>query len=166
MHHSHVVDGIPVFRISQHGALEATLCFGVGVRDEKYATFGISHRIAQLTAHALHRQRPELPKPVVKSGFEETRFMVTGSPDEVSEGLELLCRSLSDLPGAVLGEAVTATGEGYGQWFDEGAASALNARYGSQGAGLAGHEEIREGVPDDESSSHSLLPGSAAPTPS
>lgn len=150
MHHRYVVDGMPVLWNSQPGLLRATLRFSVGLRDEEYATFGISRRIAELTAHTVRRQRPELPAPVVTSGFEETQFTVSGRPDHVTEALEVLCQVLSDLPAGQGDDVAIGNGDGPGRWFDVRTAAALNARYGSQGAGLAGHEEIQDCAPGND----------------
>ncbi|MEU2287076.1 hypothetical protein ABZ614_35055 [Streptomyces sp. NPDC013178] len=146
MHHSHV-DGVPVLRFSEPGPLRATLRFGVGARDETYRTLGISRLVAALAVHATQRRLPQEAEPVVSTGLEETRFTVSGSREEVSDCLEALCSALSDLPTDRLGEVARALEGEVARSLDPRAVGALNARYGSQAAGLEGHERSRHHLP-------------------
>ncbi|MFG3370529.1 hypothetical protein ACGF0K_36970 [Streptomyces sp. NPDC048156] len=86
------------------------------------------------------QQIPEQADLVVSASLEETRFVVSGTHQEVSDCLEVLCVALSDLPVGQLGEvAHTLDGEA-ASCLDLRTAGALNARYGSQATGLEGHE--------------------------
>ncbi|MGW6482176.1 hypothetical protein ACWGDS_30585 [Streptomyces sp. NPDC055059] len=139
MHRSHV-DGVPVFRFSEPGPLHATLRFGIAAGDETYRTLGISRLVATLAAHATRHQIPGLAEPVVSTSLDETRFAVSGTHQEVSDCLEVLCVALADLPVDGLSEvAHTLDGE-LASSLNLRTAGALNARYGSQATGLEGHE--------------------------
>ncbi|MFB8000302.1 hypothetical protein ACFC4G_47055 [Streptomyces sp. NPDC056002] len=146
MHRSHV-DGVPVFRFFEPGPLHAALRFGVGARDETYRTLGISRLVAALSAHAARHRLPERAEPVVSTGLEETRFALSGSPEDVSNWLEALCMALSDLPADRAAEVAHTLDVDGARSLDPRAAGALNARYGSQASGLEGHQRGRHHLP-------------------
>lgn len=142
------IDGVPVLRFSEPGPLHATLRFGVGARDETYRTLGISRLVAALAVHATRQRLPDGVEPVVSAGIEETRFTVSGTREEVSDCLEALCLALSDLPADRLDEMThTLDGEVARSVDDPRTVGALNARYGSQAAGLEGHERSQHHLP-------------------
>ncbi|MEU0945212.1 hypothetical protein ABZ379_20815 [Streptomyces canus] len=139
MHHSHV-DGVPVLRSSRSGPLHATLRFGVGARDETYRTRGVTRLVAAFAAHETRRRLPETAEPVVSTGVEETRFTVSGTPREVTDILETLCRVLGDPSPDLTDETAYRCDDEGAVFLHPLAAAALNARYGAQGAGLLGQE--------------------------
>ncbi|MDQ0760629.1 hypothetical protein [Streptomyces canus] len=139
MHHSHV-DGVPVLRSSEPGPLHATLRFGVGARDETYRTRGVTRQVAALAAHETRRRLPVTAEPVVYTGVEETRFTVSGTPQEVTDILRTLCRALGEPPTGRPDETAFSCDDEAAVSLHPLAAAALNARYGAQAAGLLGQE--------------------------
>lgn len=149
MYRSHV-DGIPVLRFGEAGQLHAALRFGVGTRDETYRTLGISRLIANLAADATRAQLRSTAQLAVSSGLEETWFTASGTQEEVSDCLRELCVVLSDLPTERLGQVAEALHGERTHSLDPRALGALNARYGSQAAGLEGHEDREHHLPTVE----------------
>ncbi|MEU9322485.1 hypothetical protein AB0D91_01475 [Streptomyces canus] len=140
MHHSHV-DGVPVLRSSRPGPLQATLRFGVGARDETYRTRDVTRLVAALAAHETRRRFPETAEPVVVStGVDETRFTVSGTPQEVADILRTLCRALGEPPPDRPDDTAYSCDDEAAVSLHPLAAAALNARYGAQATGLLGQE--------------------------
>ena len=88
------VDGVPVFTAPGPGRTTAGLVFGVGLRDETFATREVTHLVEHLVMGSL-------PKSHLKSNamtdVDSTVFHATGRPDAVRAFLEGVCRALSDL---------------------------------------------------------------------
>ncbi|MBB3678198.1 insulinase family protein [Modestobacter versicolor] len=128
------VDGVPVFAAPGPERITAGLVFGVGFRDETFATREVSHLIEHLAMGAL-------PKSHLKcnatTDVDSTTFFATGRPEAVRDFLEGVCRALSDLPlermamevGVLQAESCST---GYST-----AASMWAARYALTGPGLA-----------------------------
>jgi hypothetical protein len=89
------VDGVPVFTASGPERVSAALVFGVGIRDESYATLGITHLVEHLVMAALPKSHLECNAMV---DVDTTTFMATGRPDAVAAFLEGVCRALTALP--------------------------------------------------------------------
>jgi hypothetical protein len=89
------IDGVPVFTAPGPERVTAALVFGVGHRDETYATAEVTHLVEHLVMGAL-------PKSHLKcnavTDVDVTAFYATGRPEAVSAFLEGVCRALSDLP--------------------------------------------------------------------
>ncbi len=89
------IDGIPTFWIDQPGPLTASLSFRVGMADESLPTLGISHLVEHLAL---------FPQSNASCSFngrtEDTRtlFYATGSPEEVCDFLNGVCKTLNELP--------------------------------------------------------------------
>ncbi|MFG2295940.1 hypothetical protein [Streptomyces sp. NPDC048603] len=166
MYRTHI-DGVPVLRLSEPGPLRATLRFGAGARDEDFRTLGINRLIAALAVRCTARPEGAVHEEpagtgaaagtesagtgaVGAAGPEETRFEVSGSPEEVAACLESLCRALSDLPAGRLGEVADVLDGGDTRYLDPRAAVALNTRFGSQAAGLHGHHRDGDHLPTED----------------
>ncbi len=89
------VDGVPVFAAPRPERVTAALVFGVGVRDESYATLGITHLVEHLVMGALPKSHLECNAMV---DVEATTFMATGRPDRVAGFLAGVCAALADPP--------------------------------------------------------------------
>jgi hypothetical protein len=89
------VDGVPVFTAPGPARVTAALVFRVGIRDETYATLGITHLVEHLVMGALPKSHLECNAMV---DVETTTFMATGRPEAVAAFLEGVCRALADLP--------------------------------------------------------------------
>jgi hypothetical protein len=89
------VEGVPVFTAPGPERVSAALVFGVGIRDETYATLGITHLVEHLVMGALPKSHLECNAMV---DVATTSFMATGRPEAVAAFLEQVCRALADLP--------------------------------------------------------------------
>ena len=89
------VDGVPAFLAPGPERATAALMFGVGIRDETYATLGITHLVEHLVMGALPKSHLECNAMV---DVETTTFMATGRPEAVAAFLEGVCRALAALP--------------------------------------------------------------------
>ena len=89
------VDGVPVFTAPGPERVSAALVFGVGIRDETYATLGITHLVEHLVMGALPKSHLECNAMV---DVATTSFMATGRPEAVGAFLEQVCRALGHLP--------------------------------------------------------------------
>lgn len=89
------IDGVPVFTARGPERVTAALVFGVGIRDETYATLGITHLVEHLVMGALPKSHLECNAMV---DVETTTFMATGRPEAVAAFLEGVCRALAHLP--------------------------------------------------------------------
>ncbi|HEX2075767.1 MAG TPA: hypothetical protein VHF92_18470 [Geodermatophilus sp.] len=89
------IDGVPVFTAPGPGRITAALVFGVGLRDETFATVEVTHLVEHLVMGSL-------PKSHLKcnavTDVDSTAFYATGRPEAVRGFLEGVCRALSDLP--------------------------------------------------------------------
>jgi hypothetical protein len=89
------IDGVPVFSAPGPARATAALVFGVGIRDETYATLGITHLIEHLAMGALPKSHLECNATV---DVESTVFYASGRPQAVAEFVTRVCASLADLP--------------------------------------------------------------------
>jgi hypothetical protein len=89
------IDGVPVFTASGPDRVTAALVFGVGHRDETFATAEVTHLVEHLVMGAL-------PKSHLKcnavTDVDLTAFFATGRPDAVRAFLNGVCAALTDLP--------------------------------------------------------------------
>ncbi|WP_369139679.1 hypothetical protein [Modestobacter versicolor] len=128
------VDGVPVFSAPGPERITAGLVFGVGFRDETFATREVTHLIEHLAMGAL-------PKSHLKcnatTDVDSTTFFATGRPAAVRDFLEAVCRALSDLPLERMAmEVGVLQAESCGTGYST-AASMWAARYALTGPGLA-----------------------------
>ena len=146
------IDGLPVFTADGPERVTAALMFGVGLRDETFATVGVTHLIEHLVMGTL-------PKSHLQSNalvdIDSTVFYATGRPDAVRAFVEAVCRAISDLPldrmpleiGVLQAENCAGS--------HSTVAALLGARYGLRGPGLtvtaggAGPEFLTEAVVRD-----------------
>lgn len=89
------IDRVPVFTASGPGRASAALVFGVGIRDETYATLGITHLIEHLVMGTLPRSHLECNATV---DVESTVFYASGKPQAVADFVTRICAALSHLP--------------------------------------------------------------------
>jgi hypothetical protein len=89
------IDGVPVFSAPGPERVTAALMFGIGIRDESYATLGITHLIEHLVMGSL-------PKSSLQSNgmttVDSTHFHATGRPEAVAAFVEGVCAALDDFP--------------------------------------------------------------------
>jgi hypothetical protein len=89
------IDGVPVLTAPGPERVTAALVFGVGHRDETFATAEVTHLVEHLVMGAL-------PKSHLKcnavTDVDVTAFFATGRPEAVRAFLDGVCRALRDLP--------------------------------------------------------------------
>ncbi|WP_336027983.1 insulinase family protein [Geodermatophilus sp. FMUSA9-8] len=128
-----VVDGVPVFSAGGRERTTAALVFGVGLRDETFATIEVTHLVEHLAMAALPRTHLRCN---AVTDVDSTSFFATGRPEAVRAFLEAVCRALADLPiDRIAAEVGVLQAEGCGSASTT--VSALwAARYGLTGPGL------------------------------
>ena len=128
-----VVDGVPVFTAGGRERTTAALVFGVGLRDETFATIEVTHLVEHLAMAALPRTHLRCN---AVTDVDSTAFFATGRPEAVGAFLDAVCRALADLPtDRMAAEAGVLQAEGCGS--ASSTVSALwAARYGLSGPGL------------------------------
>ncbi|RZU32809.1 insulinase family protein [Blastococcus saxobsidens] len=132
------VDGVPVFHAEGPPPLSAGLVFGVGRRDETFVRGGLTHLVEHLAMSAVGRTPYDSNASV---DLVRTEFTASGTPDQVREFLDRICRALRDLPVDRLRvEADVLRTEG-GAAAPPAVGSLLSERYGLVGPGLAGVRE-------------------------
>src|SRR5687767_10048800 len=89
------IDGVPVYWEQGPEPLSAGLCFGVGRRDETYATAGITHMIEHLVMGAVPKSHLDKNASVSP---KMTEFTATGRPSAVAAFLSEVCQLLADVP--------------------------------------------------------------------
>ncbi|TFV59857.1 hypothetical protein E4P41_11090 [Geodermatophilus sp. DF01-2] len=89
------IDGVPVFAASGPARTTAALVFGVGLRDETFATIEVTHLVEHLAMGALPRTHLRCN---AVTDVDTTTFFATGRPEAVGAFLEGVCRALADLP--------------------------------------------------------------------
>jgi hypothetical protein len=89
------IDGVPTFTAPGPDRVTAALVFGVGVRDESYATLGVTHLIEHLVMGSLPKSHLDCNATV---DVESTTFYATGRPQAVAAFLTGVCGALADLP--------------------------------------------------------------------
>ncbi len=127
------IDGVPVFTAGGRERTTAALVFGVGLRDETFATTEVTHLVEHLAMAALPRTHLRCN---AVTDVDSTAFFATGRPAAVGAFLEGVCRALADLPTErMAAEAGVLHAEGCGT--GSSTVSALwAARYGLTGPGL------------------------------
>lgn len=143
-----VVDGVPVFLTAgSSGRCHAALMFRAGVVDELLHRRGITHLVEHLALSTLGDRVYDY------NGFVDgarTVFVCEGSSDQVSEFLASTCQALSDLPGGrVSQEKRVLMAEAAGR-DSTMAGQALAMRYGPNGYGLLGYDELFLHHPDTD----------------
>jgi hypothetical protein len=88
-------DGVPVFTAPGPARVTAALVFGVGHRDETFATAEVTHLVEHLVMGALPKSHLNCN---AVTDVDVTAFYATGRPEAVSAFIEGICRVLSDLP--------------------------------------------------------------------
>lgn len=139
---STVVDGVTVLSQPAPGPLRAVLMFRVGQADETLPTRGVTHLVEHLALTGTNKG------PHAFNGYTGdvlTSFVVAGEPGEVTAHLAAVCEALRRLPVDRLEHErsiLRTEAAGSGGAF----AKSLSAwRWGPQGYGLLGYEEM--GVP-------------------
>ncbi|WNV74837.1 hypothetical protein [Geodermatophilus sp. DSM 44513] len=89
------IDGVPVFSADGPARTTASLVFGVGLRDETFATIEVTHLVEHLAMAALPRTHLRC---TAVTDVDTTTFGATGRPEAVGAFLEGVCRALADLP--------------------------------------------------------------------
>jgi hypothetical protein len=89
------IDGVPVFAADGPARTTAALVFGVGLRDETFATIEVTHLVEHLAMSALPRTHLRC---TAVTDVDTTTFSATGRPEAVGAFVEGVCRALSDLP--------------------------------------------------------------------
>jgi zinc protease len=145
------VDGVPVLTSSVPGPLRGALIFRVGQADETLPTRGITHLVEHLALTATARG-PHAFNGATADVF--TSFVVAGEPADVVQHLSQVCAAMQSLPfdrleherGVIRTEAARRGG-----FF----ASALSTwRWGAEGYGLLGFDELGLPVLTEEQLQH------------
>ncbi|MGY1682848.1 hypothetical protein [Geodermatophilus sp. SYSU D01176] len=89
------IDGVPVFTADGPARTTAALVFGVGLRDETFATIEVTHLVEHLAMGALPKSHLRCN---AVTDVDTTTFFATGRPEAVGAFLEGICRALADLP--------------------------------------------------------------------
>lgn len=133
-----LIDGVPVFVAEGPAPTTAGLVFGVGRADETFVRGGLTHLVEHLAMAAVGRTPYESNASV---DLTRTEFTASGTPDQVRDFLDRVCRALRDLPVDRLRvEADVLRTEG-GAAAPPAVGSLLSERYGLVGPGLAGVRE-------------------------
>ncbi|MGV9314252.1 hypothetical protein ACWDR0_19025 [Streptomyces sp. NPDC003691] len=137
MHHDHI-DGVPVLWTGdRQGPLEAVLVFGAGALDDPRATRGAIRLVAHLAASTLPRTHHLT---LDWWSLENTCFGASGTPEQVVNHLDAVCRGLSRLPLDRLAHEAEVLATSNTDPVGEMAGILLWGRYGHSGAGSANHE--------------------------
>ena len=89
------IDGVPVFTADGPARTTAALVFGVGLRDETFATIEVTHLVEHLAMGALPKSHLRCN---AVTDVDTTTFYATGRPEAVGAFLEGICRALAELP--------------------------------------------------------------------
>jgi predicted Zn-dependent peptidase len=92
------VDGVPTFALEVPGPLRAMLIFRVGAADETLPIRGITHLVEHLAMFPIMQGSPARDRVNATVEPMRTRFMTTGTPEEVAEFLESVTNNLNQLP--------------------------------------------------------------------
>ncbi len=128
------IDGVPVLTAPGPDRITAVLTFGVGLRDETFATIGVTHLIEHLVMGALPKSHLDCNAMV---DLDLTAFYATGRPDAVRTFLETVCRAITDLPTERMALEVGVLQAENCAGAHPTVAALLGARYGLRGPGLA-----------------------------
>ena len=127
------IDGVPVFTAPGPDRITAVLTFGVGLRDETFATVGVTHLIEHLVMGALPRSHLQCNAMV---DVDLTSFYATGRPEAVRVFLETVCRAVADLPTERMALEIGVLQAENCAGTHPTVAALLGARYGLRGPGL------------------------------
>ncbi len=129
------LDGVELVTSSLPGPLSAALVFRAGTAAASYRTHPVPHLLEHLVLGTLPRGPHELDGTTT---LEDLSFQITGTPEQVREGLHGICEAVRRLPldrlaheARVVGIETEASGESL-----VGMHAVL--RYGLRGAGLEG----------------------------
>lgn len=137
------IDGVPVFWADVKGPLRAGLTFRAGLVDERFVQAGWTHAIEHLALSPLG-VRPHAYNGSVD--LTTTRFVTSGSAQDVVTTLNTVCASLRDLPTERLeAERSIVAAEGCSRYPGE-VEELLTQRFGIDGYGAGYRSEA--GVPD------------------
>jgi len=133
-----LIDGVPVFAAEGPAPTTAGLVFGVGRADETFVRGGLTHLVEHLVMGAVGRTPYDSNASV---DLHRTEFTASGTPDQVRDFLDRVCRALGDLPVERLRvEADVLRTEG-GAAALPAVGRLLTERYGVCGPGLASVRE-------------------------
>src|SRR5439155_980562 len=93
-----VVDGVPVFWLEVPAPLRAMLVFRVGQVDETLPTHGITHLVEHLAMYPLMQNLEAANRINARVEPFRTRFMASGTPEEIATFLADVTTSLTNLP--------------------------------------------------------------------
>ncbi|MGY1807101.1 M16 family metallopeptidase [Blastococcus sp. SYSU D00669] len=127
------IDGVPVFSAPGPDRITAVLTFGVGLRDETFATVEVTHLVEHLVMGTLPKSHLQCNAMV---DTDLTAFYATGRPDAVRAFLESVCRAISDLPTDRIALEVGVLQAENCSGSHPTVAALLGARYGLRGPGL------------------------------
>jgi hypothetical protein len=136
------IDGVPVFTAPGPERVTAALQFGVGLRDESYATIEVTHLIEHLVMGSLPKSHLDCNAMV---DVETTTFHATGRPAAVAAFLTGVCESISRLPLDRMDQEVGVLQAEDCAGSHPTAAALWAARFGLAGPGLA---LVGAGMPD------------------
>jgi hypothetical protein len=143
------IDGLPVFSAPGPDRVTAALVFGVGIRDETFATAGVTHLVEHLVMGTLPKSHLQCNAMV---DIDVTVFYATGKSDAVRGFVEAICRALTDLPTERMSLEIGVLQAENCAGAHPTVAALLGARYGLRGPGLtvaaqgAGPEFLTEDV--------------------
>ena len=127
------IDGVPVFTAPGPERVTAALVFGVGIRDETFATAGVTHLVEHLAMGTLPKSHLQCNAMV---DVDLTVFYATGRPDAVRGFLDAICRAISDLPTERIALEIGVLQAENCAGAHPTVAALLGARYGIRGPGL------------------------------
>jgi predicted Zn-dependent peptidase len=146
------VDGVPVFWQQGPEPLSAGLCFGVGRRDETFATGGVTHLVEHLVMGSLPKSHLDRNASVSP---KTTEFTATGRPERVVEFLAQVCATVSDLPTERLATEARVLAVEEERSGGSIIGQLLLLRYGATGHGLMGMLEAGlAGLTEDQARDH------------
>lgn len=143
------IDGVPVFTAPGPDRITAALMFGVGLRDETFATVGVTHLIEHLVMGSLPKSHLQCNAMVTT---DATIFYATGRPEPVKAFLATICAALTDLPLQRMETEIGVLQAENCAGSHPTVAALFGARYGIRGPGLtvaaggAGPEFLGEDV--------------------
>ncbi|TMF77093.1 MAG: insulinase family protein [Chloroflexi bacterium] len=92
------MDGVPVFWLEVPAPLRAMLVFRVGQVDETLPTHGITHLVEHLAMYPLMQNLEAANRINARVEPFRTRFMASGTPEEIATFLADVTTSLTNLP--------------------------------------------------------------------
>lgn len=137
-----VIDGIPVFSLEVPGPMQAMLIFRVGIVDERAPTRGITHLVEHLAMSRLMQNFPARDRINARVEPLRTRFMASGTPQEVTQFLSEVAASLRSLPLERLESEKKVLRTEEANRTGGSVKAAWSWRFGASGLGLADFEEF------------------------